>query len=898
MPPINPARPLRGVERGHQKYERVFIIFQLRIQGLIPAIRHSHDDYRRMAGMDPTPAVPLLLVAFAPGRTRRYIVLLLVGFALAAVFNLPWLTKFWPLAAAPDSGLLQLVSNPTFMILANAIAGALIVWCLVQLFVSASPQQRLARTLISRGDLIGAAQLHVQDGNLTRALALFRKGRAWNEAADIAIKLGREHEAADLLRRAGGHNLAEAARLYRRNGDIEAAQLCERDHAEWLTSRGRFEEAVEAWMRAGDAKRAAGVAKIALKEGRFSSSHPALPLARRAVEQTGDQTALAQLLELEGNWQGAAHAWRSAGNQNRAAEIFRKVGMVQDAAVSESAAGHYREAAQLRLQQLKSLRDQLALAEAHGAPGSGDAEKLGLQIQREEESLIPVLSELGMQKEMVDMIVAAGRAEEAVKRLLEQNEESEAADIAVNAQLWHLATPILERLNRWGEASDVHEMMGNMEEAARCAEQGGEYDRALQLYRGLGSTTGTANCMARLGYLQDALVELHSAGMLSEACETLQTHPGPIPDIPQVVLDMANWARQNSSREDAIACLQRAVIGVALQPRRLGPAVALANELYLAGERAPALAQLERILAFDYSCEPARNLRTTIEADRSTGHMESHPVSAQPGDASPTKPDVQQRYEILTELGRGGMGVVYRARDNRLERDVAIKVLRTTSAEEAARLGQEAKAAATLNHPGIVTVHDFEVGFDGYFIAMEFVPGEPLDELLKTNPLRIREDLIPLLSRLADALVYAHANHVIHRDLKPGNILVTPTNEVKILDFGIAARLDRGEGDSAPICGTPFYMAPEQIRGQPPTPATDIYSFGATAYHLATGQPPFPTGDVIDAHLTMRPSNPLDLMPDLHPELARIILRCLEKEPANRYATTSDLKTDLETLCG
>jgi serine/threonine-protein kinase len=364
-----------------------------------------------------------------------------------------------------------------------------------------------------------------------------------------------------------------------------------------------------------------------------------------------------------------------------------------------------------------------------------------------------------------------------------------------------------------------------------------------------------------------------------------------------VVLDMAKWARENDTQERAIACLQRAVIGVALQPRRLGPAVALANELYQAGERTTALVQVERLLAFDFSCEPAQKLRAMIESDLGVDTTESQPAAARPGETSPSDPEAQQRYEILTELGRGGMGVVYRARDNRLERDVAIKVLRTTSAGEAARLGQEARAAATLNHPGIVTIHDFEVGFDGYFIAMEFVPGEPLDEILKTDPSRIRESLVHLLLRLADAIAYAHSQNVIHRDLKPGNILVTPANEVKILDFGIAARLDQGEDENVAICGTPFYMAPEQIRGQPPTPATDIYAFGATAFHLATGQPPFPAGDVIHAHLANRPPNPLDLIPDLHPEMARIILRCLEKDPDHRYSNTGELRVELESLC-
>jgi serine/threonine-protein kinase len=258
----------------------------------------------------------------------------------------------------------------------------------------------------------------------------------------------------------------------------------------------------------------------------------------------------------------------------------------------------------------------------------------------------------------------------------------------------------------------------------------------------------------------------------------------------------------------------------------------------------------------------------------------------------------QQRYEILTELGRGGMGVVYKARDTRLEREVAIKVLRTTSSDEAARLGQEARAAATLNHPGIVTIHDFETGFDGYFIAMEYVPGASLDALLKKEPERIRAHLVTLLRQIADAIAYAHAHHVIHRDLKPGNILMTPHNEVKILDFGIAARLDHGEGEASGVCGTPFYMAPEQIRGEAPTPATDVYAFGATAFHLATGRPPFYTGDVIEAHLTLPPPNPRDLTADLDPELERIVLRCLEKDPLNRYPQSGELCAALGALYG
>lgn len=242
------------------------------------------------------------------------------------------------------------------------------------------------------------------------------------------------------------------------------------------------------------------------------------------------------------------------------------------------------------------------------------------------------------------------------------------------------------------------------------------------------------------------------------------------------------------------------------------------------------------------------------------------------------------------------MGVVYKARDTRLERDVAIKVLRETAPEVAARLEDEAKTAATLNHPGIVTIFDFEAGFGGYFIAMEFVPGEALDQVVRSARQRISTNLHLILTRLADAVAYAHQHRVIHRDLKPANILLTPDFEVKVLDFGIAARLDLTSGRDLRIYGTPYYMAPEQIRGKRPTPATDVYSFGTTAFHLATGRPPFNEGSIIDAHLRQAPPDILDLEPQLNPRLAELIHRCLEKDPNNRFTTGSELHQALKVL--
>jgi len=836
-------------------------------------------------------AVPtaLMIVALVAAPSRRAVTPLVIAIVLAVIFNLPWVIP--GLRSEGGGPLTRILTDPRLLYVGNILIGALAVWGLVRLLSAGSKAEKMARAAERRKDYLGAAELYLQEGSQRRAMDLFRKARAWERASKVAIGLGLENEAAGLLRRAGGRSLAEAARYYRKLGDREAALKCDVGLAEWFMGEGRYVEAIEVWLRAGDPQRALRATHVALSETRLNPSQSAFRAARRAAEDTRDHQTLAQLYEVEGAWQAAAYSWREAGNNERAAQNFRRAGRLDEAAESEEAAGRPKAAAQLRLRQLKDLQDRLRLSRATGDSHTPETKRLKVLIRQETENLIPHLSQLGMESEMIEVLSSAGRVDEAVERLVAEGQAPAAAELARDAERWDLAGPILERLQRWGEASDIHEMGGNLERAASCAERAGEDARALQLYRSINMPERAAHCLARLGSLQDALVELHRHGRLDEACELLKTYPGPVPDIPDVILDMAERAHERGSGEQAIACLQRAVVGVALQPGRLDPPVALARLLHEAGEREAAIDQLERLLRYDYSHEQARVLRNEIERTA---------VAVDPADTQPSaptgrsvSPPAQQRYEILNELGRGGMGVVYKARDTRLEREVAIKVLRTTSEEEAGRLELEAKAAATLNHPGIVTIFDFEAGFDGYFITMEYVPGEALDMVVRVQPDRIRANLIEILTRLADAVAYAHDHHVIHRDLKPGNILLTPLQEVKILDFGIAARLDTGDSAGPSVCGTPYYMAPEQIRGENTTPATDIYALGATSFHLATGRPPFKEGNVIDAHLSQEPPNPLDLAPELQPELGVVILRCLEKDPRRRFASTKELRNAL-----
>jgi len=266
-------------------------------------------------------------------------------------------------------------------------------------------------------------------------------------------------------------------------------------------------------------------------------------------------------------------------------------------------------------------------------------------------------------------------------------------------------------------------------------------------------------------------------------------------------------------------------------------------------------------------------------------------------------------YRILEEIGAGGMGVVYRAHDERLDRDVALKVLTPgTLSDEAARrrFHKEALTLSRLSHPNIATVFDFDTQEGTDFLVTEFIPGLTLDSMLAAGPLAEKE-IVRLGSQLAEGLDAAHRHGVIHRDLKPGNVRVTADARVKILDFGLA-RIVHGEAGPAAVtesltetglvAGTLPYMAPEQLLGSSLDPRTDIWAAGCVLYEMATGRRPFlGSGTALtDAILHQAPAPPLKLNPLLPWALEAVILKCLEKDPENRYQSARELAVDLRRL--
>lgn len=268
-------------------------------------------------------------------------------------------------------------------------------------------------------------------------------------------------------------------------------------------------------------------------------------------------------------------------------------------------------------------------------------------------------------------------------------------------------------------------------------------------------------------------------------------------------------------------------------------------------------------------------------------------------------------YRISAVIGAGGMGEVYRATDRKLARDIALKVLPSDMASDPDRLARfqrEARAIAALNHPNVVTVYSVEESENVHFITMELIEGQPLDRLISANGLPV-EQIIEIAGAIAEALAAAHQKGIVHRDLKPANVMVTNEGRVKVLDFGLAKDVGAettndatltatGRTQPGTIMGTLAYMSPEQLSGRPLDNRSDIFSYGVMMHEMAAGRRPFEgssSAELISSILRDTPSV-TDARPDLPSDLVRVIRRCLEKDPAQRYPSTRMLASELRTV--
>jgi tetratricopeptide (TPR) repeat protein len=462
---------------------------------------------------------------------------------------------------------------------------------------------------------------------------------------------------------------------------------------------------------------------------------------------------------------------------------------------------------------------------------------------------------------------AAGRIEEAAEL------RAAGSDHAASAQLF-------ERAGDFARAADAYRAAGELHEAARCYEAAYDHESALECWEAVGEVERVLDLHEKTGAYLEAGRLAQRQGDVERALRNLKSVERRDPGYGEACGLLAEILAERGEPEAAAECLREAIecgggdaAPVALHQRR-------AELLEQTSQAARALEAWEKVQRLD----PGRGeVARRIAELRGTLAQATAATSAPT--ASGTSPRGESRYELLGELGRGGMGVVYRARDRRLDRIVALKRLPDNLRDNPTAVKlflREARAAAALNHPNVVTVYDADEENGVYHITMELLEGVTLAQVQEKRGALNSRDVARLGLQVCAGLQYAHEHRVVHRDIKTGNLFLTRERVVKIMDFGLAKMMEEVRRESTVIGGTLYYMAPEQAAGGAVDARTDLYALGVTCFRLLTGRFPFEDGDLHHHHRHTPPPDPRAHAPELPEALARLVLELLAKDPQAR----------------
>jgi tRNA A-37 threonylcarbamoyl transferase component Bud32 len=482
--------------------------------------------------------------------------------------------------------------------------------------------------------------------------------------------------------------------------------------------------------------------------------------------------------------------------------------------------------------------------------------------------------ELGQTERAAEQLENAGRTREAAELRRSISDFGRAGTLYENAGELRCAAEMYDAAESWAEAARIYAILEDWPNAARCFECAGEIERLIEALEAQGELFRAAALASERDdrALSIRLLQKIAPGHPDHgrACELLA-----LAFEQEGHLDLA--ARQLELRLESLAP------GETASQLELHLAELLAET----DEWARALSVLEALRNHDPTYPNVASRIETLRKKLSAPLPQDTATAFTPPPGA-TAFVAEERYEILQEIGRGGMGLVYKARDRRLGRDVALKrmpeSLREHSGAVSLFLG-EAQAAARMNHPNIVTLYDADQKQGHFFITMELLEGLPLNTILKQHGRFGPRDTARLGLQICAGLHYAHAQGIVHRDIKTANLFITREKVLKIMDFGLAKIMEavRDKGATV-IAGTPFYMAPEQSAGCVVDGRTDLYALGVTLFELSTGKLPFAEGDVAEQHRNAPPPDPTSICSGYPSSLAQLIQHLMAKSPEDRPA--------------
>jgi len=765
-----------------------------------------------------------------------------------------------------------------------------------------NPDLLAAQEALRSRDYARAGELFLKVGDAEGAKRAFRKGKLPSRIAPIELRQGNARLAAELWEEAGDAFALEAAKAWEAAGEsAKSASARTRAIAEARQS-ARWDRLAEAAEAAGDVAALADACRKIAEGTTFGAGKSSLwKRAGETARAAGRSLEAAESFRLAGEPLQAGPLYLAAGRPQDAAREFERGGDLAGAADAYAKAGQGKTAAELIARDLEGKADWASAADAWAKAEKWD--KAALLYER-----------TGRLPEAARAFRESGKLDRAASLFQKAGQLPEAAAAFEAAGKAEVAAGLYRELQEWERAISLYRAAGRYAEAAQVLQERGRFDEAVSLFVRAGRGVDAARNALR-GEHRDKAWDLLTGVRRAD------------PGVADVFLELAEAHLIHGEAKDAIHVLRELLGHRPIDDTTIAAHEAFARAFEARGDLAGAKEKLTAIAAFDPSYRNAATRALALEARLDAGELPaaievSGPISVpapepgssqlRPGPRShsgtfqamaataglPSAETPESRYEIVAEVGRGGMGIVHKAFDHKLERHVALKILpgQLWGDETAMRYFiREARAIAALKHPNVVGLYDFGEGFGSAYLAMEFLEGPNLQSLLKSDPERMKRNWRDWFVQAARGIAAAHSKGILHRDLKPANLVLDEHGILRILDFGLA-RPEADSGSTSKLIGTPAFFPPEVLRGESASPASDVYSLGATFYTLAAGRWPYVGDDVLVARLEREPDDPRPFAPWLHEAEVAVLLHSIARHRPERYQDGGELLGALLSL--
>jgi tetratricopeptide (TPR) repeat protein len=713
-----------------------------------------------------------------------------------------------------------------------------------------------AKKALKKEDFVTAGKYYEEAGEFPQAIAAYEKGNEYYHLAKLFESMKLTRKAAINYEKSG--YLQEAVRVYKKIGDnLAAARILEKNQ--------QYEDAADLYMTAKQYDKAIKI-----------------------FEKFGYHNYIGKAYEKQGKYKEAADAylkWFKHMNESRitsieiteevlkyllkAADLYVKIDEVEKAISVLEDEGIYDKAAKL--------------CENHGKlDKAAELYELNHDYKNAAEIYLKANKEERANLMFADYYYEKGETLSAAKYYYLAGDYGRAAELFEWERDYEKAAEAYRKNESYSSAGENYLRIGKKETAAELFLLSNEYLKAAQIYRELEelSKAGDAFLMAKDYY--NAGLSYYDSGNAKKAIESFQKVDISDSNYHSAILFISKIFLASGKLELVLSTLSKYLESRPVSLETIDHYYVFAVAYQKIGDYEKAIEFYKLIQAVNFDYKDTQKL--IEEASKQMSEKKQLELVSSAGEKN-------MRYRIIEKIGEGGMGQVYKAEDKVLKRIVALKVLKSSSisgSKAENKFYSEAQLAAKMNHPNIVTVYDVGMIKEQPFISMEYIEGDNFIVLLKRRKRFTFKQIVFVASYLFKALEYAHKKGIIHRDIKPQNIMLTKDKQIKIMDFGLAIIKDEFSTDDNIIAGTPTYMSPEQINGSSIDNRTDIYSAGITLFHLSAGYPPFKGENVATQHRINIAPLLSTIRAEIPMEFSKFVAKCIEKEKEDRFTSASE----------